>query len=65
MKRRSDAAPHTKRCRAQKIVVNQPCADHDAWKEKAFAPEADIVAKLKAIDGVSAVETQEYTCQPL
>ena len=52
-------------CHDFKIVVNQPCADHDAWKAQAFAPEADIVAELQAIAGISAVETQEYTCQPL
>ena len=48
-----------------KIVVNQPCADHDAWKAADYAPEQEFIAKLSAIEGVSQVETQEYTCQPL
>ena len=52
-------------CHDFKIVVNQPCADHDAWKAADYAPAAEILAKLKAIDGISSVETQEYTCQPL
>ena len=50
---------------SQKIVVNQPCADHDAWKAADYAPEQEFIAKLSAIPGVSQVETQEYTCQPL
>ena len=52
-------------CHDFKIVVNQPCADHDAWKAADYAPEQEFIAKLSAIEGVSQVETQEYTCQPL
>ena len=52
-------------CHDFKIVVNQPCADHDAWKASDYAPEQEFIAKLSAIEGISAVETQEYTCQPL
>ena len=43
----------------------EPCADHDAWKAADYAPEQEFIAKLSAIPGVSQVETQEYTCQPL
>ena len=50
---------------SQKIVVNQPCADHDAWKAADYAPEQEFISKLSAIEGISSVETQEYTCQPL
>eukprot|EP00629_Pelagomonadales_sp_RCC1024_P001407 CAMPEP_0119277744 /NCGR_PEP_ID=MMETSP1329-20130426/17794_1 /TAXON_ID=114041 /ORGANISM="Genus nov. species nov., Strain RCC1024" /LENGTH=117 /DNA_ID=CAMNT_0007278235 /DNA_START=44 /DNA_END=397 /DNA_ORIENTATION=- len=52
-------------CQDFKVVINQPADDHGAWAAKEFAPEAEFVAKLKAIEGISAVETQEYTCQPL
>ena len=52
-------------CHDFKVVINQPCAQHDAWKASDYAPEAEFIAKLKAIEGISAVETQEYTCQPL
>ena len=52
-------------CHDFKIVVNQPCADHDAWKASDYAPEQEFISKLSAIEGISAVETQEYTCQPL
>lgn len=45
--------------------MNQPCSDHDAWSAADFAPEKEFVAKLSAIEGISSVETQEYTCQPL
>ena len=43
----------------------EPCADHDAWKAQDYAPEQEFISKLSAIEGISAVETQEYTCQPL
>ena len=52
-------------CHDFKIVVNQPCADHDAWKASDYAPEQEFISKLSAIEGISAVETQESTCQPL
>ena len=52
-------------CHDFKIVVNQPCADHDAWKAADYAPEQEFISKLSAIEGISSVETQEYTCQPL
>ena len=52
-------------CQDFKVVINQPCAEHDAWKAQEFAPEAEFVAKLEAIEGVSAVETQEYICEQL
>ena len=48
-------------CHDFKIVINQPCAEHDAWKAQDFAPEAEFIAKLNAIDGVSQVETQTIT----
>ena len=52
-------------CHDFKIVINQPCADHDAWKASDYAPEQEFISKLSAIEGISSVETQEYTCQPL
>ena len=35
--------------------------DFGPWEEKGFAPEAEFLEKLKAIDGVSQVETQTIT----
>ena len=54
-------------CRANcwQIIVRQPLAEHGAWKEAAFAPEEEFLAKLKAIEGTSAIEAQEYTDEVL
>ena len=52
-------------CGDFKVIVNQPAAEHDAWKEKGFAPEAEFIEKLKAIEGCKRVETQEFTMEAL
>ena len=52
-------------CQDFKVVLNQPCADHDAWKAQDFIPEKSFIEKLKAIDGVSEVAVQEYTKETL
>jgi len=52
-------------CGDFKVIVNQPCADHDAWKAGGFAPEEEFMAKLKAIEGVARCETQEFTLEAL
>ena len=38
---------------------------HGAWSEAKFAPEEEFIAKLKAIDGIERVETQEFTMERL
>ena len=38
-----------------------PLDDFGPWEEKGYAPEAEFLEKLKAIDGVSQVETQTIT----
>jgi len=48
-------------CGDFKVIVNQPAVEHDAWKEKGFAPEAEFIEKLKAIEGTTRVECQEFT----
>ena len=52
-------------CGDFKVIVNQPCAEHDAWKAAEYAPEAEFIAKLGAIDGIQRVETQEFTMEAL
>ena len=52
-------------CGDFKVIVNQPAADHGAWADGGFAPEAEFIAKLKAIDGIERVETQEFTMEAL
>ena len=38
-----------------------PLDDFGPWEEKGFAPEGEFLEKLKAIEGVSQVETQTIT----
>jgi hypothetical protein len=42
-------------------MMTVPLDDFGPWEEKGFAPEEEFLAKLKAIDGVSQVETQTIT----
>ena len=48
-------------CLDFKIVTALDAEKFGEWESAAFAPETDVVAKLTAIEGVSAVETQTYT----
>ena len=48
-------------CLDFKLMTTVPLDTFGPWEEKGFAPEADFLAKLKAIDGVSQVETQTIT----
>merc|ERR1712050_543103 len=50
-------------CHDFKIITKLPKAAFEAWEKDAFAPEADFLAALKAIPGISAVETQTYTLE--
>ena len=52
-------------CGDFKVVITQPCAEHDAWKAEGFKPEEEFMAKLKAIEGTARHETQEYTFETL
>ena len=44
-----------------KIISQVPLDDFGPWEEGGHAPEAEFLEKLKAIDGVSQVETQTIT----
>ena len=52
-------------CGDFKVIVNQPAAAHDAWKAKEYEPETEFLEKLKAIDGITRVEAQEFTMEAL
>lgn len=52
-------------CGDFKVIINQPAAEHDAWKAAGYAPEEEFTAKLKAIEGIERVETQEFTMETL
>ena len=47
------------------VIINQPLKEHGEWSGKEFAPEKEFLDKLKAIEGVSRVEAQEYTLTSL
>jgi len=38
-----------------------PLDDFGPWEEKGFAPESAFLEKIKAIDGITQVETQTIT----
>lgn len=48
-------------CLDFKLMTTVPLDDFGPWEEKGFAPEAEFLEKIKAIDGVSQVETQTIT----
>mmetsp|Transcript_17417 Transcript_17417/g.25378 ORF Transcript_17417/g.25378 Transcript_17417/m.25378 type:complete len:111 (-) Transcript_17417:1022-1354(-) len=52
-------------CKDFKIIVSLDEATFGAWEEQTFAPEADFLSSIKAIDGISTVETQTYTLMSL
>ena len=48
-------------CLDFKLMTTVPLDDFGPWEEKGFAPEAEFLEKIKAIEGVSQVETQTIT----
>jgi len=42
-------------------MITVPLNDYGGWEEGGHAPEEDFIGALKAIDGVSQVETQTIT----
>jgi hypothetical protein len=47
------------------VIVALPADKFGAWEQKKFAPEEEFIASLKAISGVSNLETQTYTIMPV
>jgi len=52
-------------CLDFKVITSLKADDFGAWEKNAFAPEAIVLEKLKAIEGVSQVETQTFTLMPM
>ena len=53
-------------CGDFKVIVNQPCAEHDAWAKAEYNPlEAEFMAALKKIEGTLRHEAQEFTMEAL
>ena len=52
-------------CLDFKVVTSLDVDSFGKWEEAKFAPEEKFLEKLKAIDGVSQIETQTYTLMPM
>lgn len=52
-------------CLDYKVITSLPADKFPAWEAQEFAPEKTFLEKLKAIDGISMVETQTYTLMPM
>ena len=53
-------------CLDFKVSIVQPLDEHGAWAEENYEPlESEFLEKLKGIEGVSQVETQEITFEAL
>mmetsp|Transcript_15370 Transcript_15370/g.21415 ORF Transcript_15370/g.21415 Transcript_15370/m.21415 type:complete len:113 (-) Transcript_15370:240-578(-) len=52
-------------CLDFKVIISMPVDKWEDWSEKKFAPEGEFMEKLKAIEGISNVETQNYTFMQL
>jgi len=52
-------------CLDFKVITSVEQPKFGAWEESKFAPEESFLEKLKAIDGITTVETQTYTLMPM
>jgi hypothetical protein len=50
-------------CLDYKVIVALDAAKFGEWEAKKFAPEEEFIKAVKAIAGVSTVETQTYTIE--
>jgi len=50
-------------CHDFKVITKLPEKAFKEWEAAAFAPEADFLAAVKAIPGITNVETQTYTLE--
>jgi hypothetical protein len=48
-------------CLDFKLMMTVPLDDFGPWEEKGYEPESEFLEKIKAIEGVSQVETQTIT----
>lgn len=52
-------------CLDYKVITSLDADKFGDWEAAGFAPEAEFLAEVKGIDGVSQVETQTFTLMPL
>lgn len=48
-------------CLDFKVITSLPISAFKAWEAKQFAPEPDFLKKLKEIEGITFIETQNFT----
>ena len=52
-------------CLDFKVIVALEAGKFGSWSDAQFPPEESFLAALKAIDGITEIETQTYTLMPL
>mmetsp|Transcript_20261 Transcript_20261/g.28877 ORF Transcript_20261/g.28877 Transcript_20261/m.28877 type:complete len:113 (-) Transcript_20261:390-728(-) len=52
-------------CLDFKVVTSLSAEDFGKWEATNFEPEVAFLDMLKAIDGISLIETQTYTIMPV
>jgi hypothetical protein len=52
-------------CLDFKVITSISSDKFGDWSDAEFAPETDFLEKLKAIEGITQVETQTYTLMPM
>eukprot|EP00526_Cylindrotheca_closterium_P022228 CAMPEP_0113621942 /NCGR_PEP_ID=MMETSP0017_2-20120614/11230_1 /TAXON_ID=2856 /ORGANISM="Cylindrotheca closterium" /LENGTH=112 /DNA_ID=CAMNT_0000531733 /DNA_START=124 /DNA_END=462 /DNA_ORIENTATION=+ /assembly_acc=CAM_ASM_000147 len=52
-------------CMDFKVITSLAGDKFGDWETAKFAPEEQFLEKLKAIDGISLVETQTFTLMPM
>ena len=48
-------------CLDFKVMISLPVEKFKAWEAKEFAPEAEFLGALNEIEGITTVETQNFT----
>ena len=52
-------------CLDYKVIIALKASEFGNWEAKKFQPEEQFLSSVKAIPGVSTVETQTYTIMPV
>ena len=52
-------------CHDFKVIIKMKAEKFGEWEPKGFAPEPEFLEAMKAIEGVTGVETQTYTLEEL
>eukprot|EP00227_Mantoniella_beaufortii_P016800 CAMPEP_0197588602 /NCGR_PEP_ID=MMETSP1326-20131121/9829_1 /TAXON_ID=1155430 /ORGANISM="Genus nov. species nov., Strain RCC2288" /LENGTH=112 /DNA_ID=CAMNT_0043153445 /DNA_START=62 /DNA_END=400 /DNA_ORIENTATION=- len=52
-------------CHDYKVITKISAESFGDWEAAGFAPEAEFLAEVKAVEGVTAVETQTFTLESL